>query len=48
MLNQFSLHLTLEEAEDLLERAGYSLSNSDKRDIVMGWTSQINRMRKPQ
>ena len=33
----FSLHLTLEEAEDLLDRAGYSLSNSDKRDIVMGF-----------
>ena len=33
----YSLHLTLEEAEDLLDRAGYSLSNSDKRDIVMGF-----------
>lgn len=30
----FALHLTLEQAEDLLKRAGYSLSHSSKRDII--------------
>jgi len=31
----FALHLTLEQAEDLLKRAGYSLSHSNKRDIIL-------------
>ena len=30
-----ALHLNLEQAEDLLKRAGYSLSHSNKRDIVI-------------
>lgn len=31
----FALHLNLEQAGDLLSRAGYALSHSDKRDIVI-------------
>ncbi len=31
----FALNLTLEETTDLLERAGYTLSHSKKRDIVL-------------
>lgn len=31
----FALHLTLPEANDLLGRAGYTLSHSDRRDLVI-------------
>ncbi len=31
----FALHLSLEQARDLLSRAGYALSHSDKRDIII-------------
>ena len=31
----FALHLNLEETNDLLSRAGYTLSHSSKRDIVL-------------
>lgn len=31
----FALELTLSEANDLLERAGYSLSHSIKRDVIL-------------
>ena len=31
----FALCLSLDEAKDLLERAGYSLSHSNKRDIII-------------
>ena len=31
----FALHLTLDEANDLLARAGYTLSHSSKRDIII-------------
>ncbi len=31
----FALHLTADEAKDLLSRAGYTLSHSNKRDIVI-------------
>ncbi len=31
----FALHLSVDEAKDLLERAGYSLSHSSERDIVI-------------
>lgn len=30
-----ALHLDLEQAKDLLERAGYTLSHSNKRDIIV-------------
>jgi len=35
-----SLHLLTYEAKDLLERAGYTLSHSDKRDIVIEYCFQ--------
>ena len=31
----FALHLNLEETNDLLSRAGYTLSHSSKRDVVL-------------
>jgi hypothetical protein len=31
----FALYLSLNETKDLLERAGYTLSHSNKRDIVI-------------
>lgn len=31
----FALELTIEEAEDLLSRAGYTLSHSNKRDVLL-------------
>lgn len=31
----FAMELTLEEAEDLISRAGYTLSHSNQRDVVM-------------
>ena len=30
-----ALHLTLEQAKDLLSRAGYTFSHSDKRDVII-------------
>lgn len=38
----FALKLTLEEAKDLLSRAGYCLSHSNKRDIVIEYFFQAN------
>ena len=31
----FALHLNLEQAGDLLQRAGYALSRSDRRDVII-------------
>ena len=31
----YALELSVDQAKDLLSRAGYSLSHSDKRDIIM-------------
>ncbi len=33
----FSLELNLEQAKKLLKSAGYSLSNSDKRDVILSF-----------